>query len=357
MRKDKLSGVFWIALMGLGLAASVFAAMNAAGQVGAADGWRGWLQGHQTLAFEKKYDENLVHYDASVQLWGIMTYALFGEGSKGVLIGDNGWLFTNEEFMAADGMSAAIAAKIDYIAGVRDRLKLMNVSLFVVAVPAKARVYARRMGRHAYPSYLTPVYGDFLAALRARSIPAVDLLPVLSRGDDMLTYLKTDTHWTPEGARASAQAVAAAITSAYPYLSFPSTSFTLKRTGEKEHRGDLMRYTPFGRLEKTFGLAPDILSIYEISSADDDLFGNDALPLTLVGTSYSANENWPFAGFLKEALQTDLINAADEGLGPFEVMEKYLISDELKTNSPKLLIWEIPERYLSVAYDVTTETN
>jgi alginate O-acetyltransferase complex protein AlgJ len=78
------------------------------------------------------------------------------------------------------------------------------------------------------------------------------------------------------------------------------------------------------------------------------LFGDEKIPVALVGTSYSANPLWNFAGFLEEALQTDVINAAEEGQGPFETMKTYLASAAFRDNPPELVVWEIPERYLVV---------
>ena len=70
--------------------------------------------------------------------------------------------------------------------------------------------------------------------------------------------------------------------------------------------------------------------------------------MALVGTSYSANPLWNFDGFLKEELEADVLNVADERMGPFETMQKYLKDEALETNPPKLIIWEVPERYLPI---------
>jgi alginate O-acetyltransferase complex protein AlgJ len=88
------------------------------------------------------------------------------------------------------------------------------------------------------------------------------------------------------------------------------------------------------------------------TDASTDLFGDEDIPVTLVGTSYSANSKWGFADFLKENFGTDVLNAADEGMGPFETMKKYLNDGAFKKTPPKLVVWEIPERYLPVKYDL-----
>lgn len=361
MFTSRFSAYFFLTLLVLGGLAALWAFVPAAKETDKM-GLAGWVKGGQTLAFEKKFDEHMAHYDASINLWGTLGYALFQEGKKGAVVGQAGWIFTSEEFEQPKNFADEIKAKTDYIVKVRDLLKSQNISLFIVLVPAKARIYSQYLAKYPYPSYWQTQYADFITAMREANIPAIDLVPVLS-SPNIQTYLRTDTHWTPEGARLAAHAIAASVASAYPYLTYPHTTYQVSKSSEIEHRGDLLRYVAVKPFEEKFGITPDQLNVYQFmaqpvegTSGGDDLFGESVIPVTLVGTSYSANKNWPFADFLKESLQTDLVNAADEGLGPFEVMQNYLKSDAFKTTPPQLLIWEIPERYLPVHYDLTMET-
>ena len=82
------------------------------------------------------------------------------------------------------------------------------------------------------------------------------------------------------------------------------------------------------------------------------LLGDVELPVALVGTSYSANPAWNFAGALRQHLQRDLSNHAEDGQGPIVPMLKYLQSEEFKNSPPQLVIWEFPERYLPMANDL-----
>ena len=75
--------------------------------------------------------------------------------------------------------------------------------------------------------------------------------------------------------------------------------------------------------------------------------------MALVGTSYSADERWNFAGALRQALGSDLVNFAEDGRGPLLPMLKFLQSDDFKNAPPRLVIWEFPERYLPIAYDLS----
>ncbi len=129
---------------------------------------------------------------------------------------------------------------------------------------------------------------------------------------------------------------------------------------EQRHRGDLFNYLPLdpyfaSLLPPTDVVRPSETVATDSTTASDpaDLFGDAAAPqVTLVGSSYSANPLWNFAGALREALGEDIANLSKEGVGPFPPMIQYLIGAELKQVKPRLVIWEIPERALIVKPDL-----
>ncbi len=306
------------------------------------------IHGEWAVKMEKSLGEVLPIYEPSRAAWGRAEYAFFGEGRKGVVVGADGWLFTDEEFACPAGFGAHMKDNLTFISNVAGRFARQNTKLAVVLVPAKVRVYADHLGSQAVPSCRHNVYSDTLHYLQGHGIPAVDLLPAMSaEAKNKPLYLKTDTHWTPDGARLAAYQTAETV-KGISRLSLDKKDFTNNSGDAMEHDGDLMRYIP--------GVsAPDItpdsikkfVTIAKSEKASDaDLFGNATPTTVLVGTSYSANSLWNFEGFLKESLQTDLLNMADEGQGPFTVMEKYLKSQSYKDNPPGLVIWEIPERYV-----------
>jgi alginate O-acetyltransferase complex protein AlgJ len=178
-------------------------------------------------------------------------------------------------------------------------------------------------------------------------------------------FLKTDTHWTPGGAQTAAYATAQYIAQNVP-VTLDKTGYQCLPKEEGIHKGDLLRYIPAGSLSAALKLPQDKLITFETIESgvepaaggddmSDALFSEKSPSVTLVGTSYSANPKWNFEDFLKENLGADVLNAADEGLGPFETMQKYLKNSAFRETPPKLVIWEMPERYLSFAYDLKTD--
>jgi alginate O-acetyltransferase complex protein AlgJ len=91
------------------------------------------------------------------------------------------------------------------------------------------------------------------------------------------------------------------------------------------------------------------------AESEDALFGaSDDFPITLVGTSYSANPLWSFKDQIETSCQASVLGVAVDGEGPFEPMAAYLRklgSGEFA--APQLVVWEVPIRYLD-NYEAST---
>ena len=74
-----------------------------------------FVTGQWASAYEKNFNKNILLYEPSVNAWGLMNYALFRNGKDGVLVGEDNWLFTQEEFQYYPDGESGIAAKLDYI--------------------------------------------------------------------------------------------------------------------------------------------------------------------------------------------------------------------------------------------------
>jgi alginate O-acetyltransferase complex protein AlgJ len=324
------------------------------------------ITGRWTPSYEKIFNKKLYTYNASTDGWGALNYAAFREGNKGVLVGKDGWLFTSEEFDHQKDQGQNFENNLDYIHAVHDYLAAKNITLVIVPVPAKARVYRDELGRYNFPSYKENVYQSFLQDMAAHKIYAVDTMRAMSvNKPNRQLFLKTDTHWTPEGAQTAAYATAQYVAQSVP-VTFDKTGYICMPKETGVHKGDLLRYIPAGYFSTALKLPEDKLNTFETvengiepaageNNMSDALFSDKTPPVTLVGTSYSANPKWNFENFLKENLGTDVLNAADEGLGPFETMQKYLKNSAFRDTPPKLVLWEMPERYLSFKYDLKTD--
>lgn len=315
------------------------------------------LQGRTAFAFEKKFEEVFPLKETAVGSFGALSYGLMHTGRDGVVIGKDGWFFTKEEFEVLKNAQAAQESKVTFIGKVQRYLASHGVGLVVALIPAKTRVYEEYLqDGMSLPESRRYTYEQFRKALMQAGVVVPDLEMVLREGKSTgAMFMHTDTHWTAAGAKRVAEALANEVKTACPAVKLAEQPFKTVAGAEKSYDGDLLRYVKTGVLRSVVGPASEKVTAWQ-TDADNggaDLFGDVVTEVALVGTSYSAQKDWHFDGFLKAALRADVLNLADEGKGPIEPMVHYLAKNDLKTSTPKLVIWEIPERFIPKTYDIT----
>jgi alginate O-acetyltransferase complex protein AlgJ len=313
------------------------------------DGSEDVLRGKLAHSFESHYDKVFPVRTFGVALWAALDFVCFHEGRPGVVLGKDGWLYTDEEFNVGNGAARELDRNLALVGWVHRELAKRGIALVVAVVPAKARVYAEHLDRREPPQIHRGLYADIESTLSADGIANAKLLAPLEDGKSREpTFLRTDTHWTPYGASLAANAIAE---SAAKIDVGANASYRTVSDGERTHRGDLLNFLPFDPYFAFLLPPPDTVETVRTESNGDagggGLLGDASnAPVALVGTSYSAESQWNFAGALKQALHADVMNYAKDGEGPFAPMLRYLESDDLGAAPPKLVVWEMPERYL-----------
>lgn len=353
-----LSGAFAATILLIALAAGWRAAPDSGAAVAAGPGaWNGAF----TREFESHYDAVFPVRTLGINTWAAISYLLFREGKPGVVVGRDGWLYTAEEFTLRPDAEARVEAHLQQVARVRERLAARGTALLVALVPAKARVYPEHVGARRPAPLHGALYGRALDAARAAGVPAPDLHAALTdckarqpAGASM--FLRTDTHWTPAGAQCVAVALAAASRAAGLQRAGEPVAFRTALAPSAPHRGDLLKFLP---LDPWFaGLLPpaDTLATprTEPLAAAGLLDDAPAPEVVLVGTSYSANPLWNFTGALQQAFGEDVVSYATPAHGPFLPMLEYLDSADFAAGPPRLVIWEMPERYLPMRDDASS---
>jgi alginate O-acetyltransferase complex protein AlgJ len=339
-------------------------AIGAAGSAGSA-GFRSralsLIKGKTQADFQNRFDTSLALRAWAVSALAEARWAVFGQGYPGVLVGEDAWLFSTEEFEGDLGyLDEDITA---FVAKARDALRARGIALLMLPLPAKARIYYR-----ALPAGLRPAhegrYASLLAAFSSLGLPAVDLADAyLSRLDGPELFLRGDTHWSPEGARVAAELTAAAIKALPEARDLPVSGYRLRESGSKEYRGDLLAFLPARGAPWRPLPPPELLRGFEPLSDEAAgpldaaaLFGAQSIPVALVGTSYSASPNWRFEDFLKAELSCDVLNLSAEGAGPFKPLLDALSGAALEENGVRVLVWELPERYVPGDYRVISSS-
>lgn len=313
-----------------------------------------FMSGELLRQFEDYYDKGLFLRQPSVEAWASLQYLLFREGSSGVVLGKDGWLFSNEEYRVPGAYQQALEEHLSRIAEVEKTLKAHNKRLILLPLPLKLDVYEEYASR-APDARAKALYDDFLSGLRAQRIEVAPLREAfLAQKEQQPLFLPTDTHWTPYGARLAAQELARQ----HPEL-VGSTPYTSRQVAQKELPGDLSNYLQFSRELAPERFQPSPLPVFETlkteqQASDAALFGEAAQPIMLVGSSYTKIDDWNFPGFLKESLRTDLQTTAVEAKGPFYAMEQFLAGQRLADPEITTVIWEFPVRTLLAEKPVTS---
>lgn len=302
---------------------------------------------------EDEFNEALTIRPASIYGWNALRFAAFGEISDGAVLGADTWLFTDEEYLVSTDFDARMSTSLQRIISARDRLKDSQVELIVALLPDKARIAAKQVAVPRAPKIKTR-YNRMLNDLRAQDFVVPDLSEALAVANDHApVFMRTDTHWSPHGARAAARVLAPEVQSRIS----ERTSFESQQGETAWHHGDLYNFLDTGPFASLLGHNDEPLetwSTYAVPDADTNslssgLFGDSpAIEVALVGTSYSAIPTWNFLGFLMDEADTDILNFSDEGRGPFAPMDDFLATLHDLETPPKLVIWEIPERYLVI---------
>ncbi|MCL9653354.1 alginate O-acetyltransferase [Pseudomonas protegens] len=317
------------------------------------------LNGRWAKAVETHYDDQFPIKRLGTNLWAALDFKLFNEGRPGVVLGRDQWLYSDEEFNPVVNEELNLQGNYALVEGVRQTLKEHGVKLVMAIIPAKARLYPEHLDEVRPARIHANLYQDFHARVAANKILAPDLLGPLQQAKQQgqQVFLRTDTHWTPAGAEVVARQLAQAIAAKTP-LSGQPQRFVTETQETVKHQGDLRRFLPLDPLFENLMPAEEPLqkrvtrASEEQPAADDALFADHEVPVTLVGTSYSANPNWNFVGALKQALHSDVLSYAEDGHGPILPMLSYLKSDDFKNHPPQVLIWEFPERYLPVNNEI-----
>ncbi|MGY2289427.1 alginate O-acetyltransferase [Pseudomonas sp. SDO528_S397] len=315
------------------------------------------LNGRWTKVVETHYDDQFPIKRLGTNLWAALDLKLFNEGRPGVVLGRDHWLYSDEEFNPSVNEEQNLQGNYALVEGVRQTLKAHGVQLVMAIVPAKVRLYPEHLGDVRPARIHQNLYQDFHARVAADRIIAPDLLGPLQQAklNGEQVFLRTDTHWTPDGAEIAARQLADTISAQAPLSGAPQR-FVTEAEKTEPHKGDLRLFLPLDPLFENLMPPKEPLQkrVTHLAQAggEEALFADSEIPVALVGTSYSANPNWNFVGALKQALHSDVINYSEDGHGPILPMLGYLNSDDFKHNPPQVLIWEFPERYLPVNNEI-----
>lgn len=347
VRPQMLPGVALLAILLIGLASSLYTLVFKHAELPAKDlTVSAAAAGATTAAIANLLQKANPLEGPLVTVDRVTAYLATGDLGARVRRGCGNWLFLTDELELHADRAANAARRVKIVERVAAYLKGRNIALAVVPVPDKSRVeFAERCGVDR-PGALAGRLDDFETQLKVAGVNVVDLLgPMNAAGGER--YYRTDTHWNERGAKASADAIAAAMRQA-GMAPMQQAQFKVSTDPERERVGDLIRLAgldqvPYPLRPRGDEEAPTVID--QSAAANVGLLDETPAPeLAVVGTSFSRRAN--FVPFLALALGAPVENRAEDGGGVTNAAMTYFAKPEFQKAPPRAIVWEIPERMI-----------
>ncbi len=249
-----------------------------------------------------------------------------------------GWLLRSDDLLTSFELEHQT---LKYLVTLDKALKRQGVTLVVAAQPPRGVALAADSLPDYAPGDAAAQYEAARNTLQNAGLHVTDLATVAVKTPNY--FFRRDHHWTPDGSRASAEAVAATLESTPAFGSVRAEQHTFK-TEKVRTEAQVGSYgEAVGRI---CGKNPpaEKLTRYQTepaeASPDEGLFGASAPPVALAGTSNSVRKDLNFEGFLEQATGLEVLNVATVGGGPQAALEAYLRSETFRQAKPVFLVWE-----------------
>ncbi len=254
-----------------------------------------------------------------------------------LLPGPGGWLLRQDDLLTTFELEPTT---LEYLKTLSEALAAQGVTLIIAAQPPRGTALEAGSIPNYTPGEALARYEAVRATLQDAGLHVTDLAAVVTATPNY--FFRRDHHWTPDGSRASAAAVAQTVkaTPAFRSTAAKAQTFTTAAVETVAQTGS------FGEaIGQICGKNPpaEKFSRYQTvvkSAGNDDLFGASAPPITLAGTSNSARQDLNFAGFLAQATGLEVLNVSAVGGGPQAALEAYLRSETFRQAKPVFLVWE-----------------
>ena len=338
---------------------------------------------NQILGNIKRYETELKERDELMQ-WLIprvqvpVTAWLKG-GNEDAYCGRDGWLFYRKDIdsltgpgfldpeilarRAASGSELETPPQPDPLKAIvqfRDQLAERDIALIVMPAPVKPTIHperhsARYEGRNE--AVQNPSFVEFVERLASSKVACFDPAPLLmqAKEEGAPPYLKTDTHWTPEGMELAAKALSEFARKTVSLS--PATDRFGYAAKEVTNLGDVAMMLKFPDEWKVF--APETATVRQVLDGNQPWQPDPKAEILLLGDSFTnifslAPMGWGEGAGLAEhlslalGLPVDAITRNDAGsFATREMLAKELQRGNDRLAGKKLVIWEFASRELA----------
>ncbi len=285
-------------------------------------------------------------------------FILLHDAGDKALRGRSGWFFYKSavQYLVEPWSPADTDAQgniFDAIISFRDDLSKRGIRLLVVIAPNKASIYPEMLASRADAAAapVNPMTRDVLTKLDQAGVEVVDLFEVYRQArqapDNPPCYLAQDSHWSPEGMRLAAQAVASKILDS-GWVAKGPIEYELKPTVVERH-GDILRMIRVPQIERFYRPEPlHCTQVLEAGTAKPYADDSDS-PVLVLGDSFLRiyEQDDPgsggFVAHLAYHLGFGLTTIIHDG-GASTLVRQQLARKPQLLRGKKVVVWEFVER-------------
>jgi hypothetical protein len=303
---------------------------------------------------EKRIEEDSWLYRVVRPRTQAVLFETLGQAGADTVVGKNGWFFYRPEIryltepLPPTSGESGTDDPIRAIVSFRDQLAAHGIRLLVVPVPVKASIYPeflseRASGRGAEVSASSSA---FKRRLRDAGVDLVDLMAAFRDRDGAPLYLKTDTHWTPEGAALGAGTTADWLLSRR-WIEAGPTSYGL-RARPVSRLGDLVAMARSPQLDENVP-ADNVIGQQVVQGNGKAYSDEPASPVLVLGDSFlriyqrDAPGAAGFIAHLALRLRCPLDSIVSDG-GASTLVRQELSGRPGSLAGKRVVIWEFVER-------------
>ncbi len=347
IRPLMLPGVALLGILAIGLISSLYALLFKQSDLPTGTvSWSHISDGNATAAISHFLQKANPLEGPLVTFDRVSSYLVTGDLGARVKRGCDNWLFLTDELTLHANRAANLARHVEIVKRVAAYLQSRHIGLVVVPVPDKSRVEAADLCGIDRPAAISGRLAEFSTQLQQAGIGLVDILrPMEATGGEV--YYRTDTHWNERGAKAAADAIAAALRQA-GLAPAQRAEFKITTDPMQERVGDLIRLAGLDRVAWPFRPRGDeeaATVVKQSAAANVGLLDETPPPeLIVIGTSFSRRAN--FVPFLSLALTAPVDNRAEDGGGITNAAINYFAKPDFLKSPPRAIVWEIPERMI-----------
>lgn len=281
-------------------------------------------------------------------------------GDKAV-VGRDGWLFYKPavQYLVEPWSPRPPGDQGDILSAVvsfKDQLDKRDIKLLVVPVPNKASIYPDKLTARAdfRDHRINAKTLEIISRLRQAGVEVADLFALFRQaraarppGERTEYYLSQDSHWSPDGVRLAAKAVAKSIVGPR-WVEKGHTEYTLK-SAAIQRRGDILKMIQVPQIERQF--EPEQIHCAQVidGATNQPYQDNPNSEILVLGDSflriYSQDEPGA-AGFVEHLayeLGFALASIINDGGASTLVRQQLSRNPRLLANK-KVVVWQFVER-------------